>query len=286
MRGGSRSDGALVGAWRSSVEFRTGSFASIEGFEFLYAFHSGGTMTESSNYDAAPPVPPAYGVWRQVGPRRFEAHYEFFTTRAATPEEAEMAGGGWLPEGRGVLDETIDLAEDGDSFTSNVRYELFDTADDPVEGGGTGEGHGKRIGFRGEAESVVLDSGRLREFATKYTAAWCSQDAASVAAFFAEDGSLKINDGAPSVGRMAITEAAQGFMTAFPDLVVTMDGVDSQGKQAVYRWTLTGTNTGPGGTGRAVHISGREEWTMDADGLIAKSEGHFDEADYQRQLDS
>ena len=31
-----------------------------------------------------------------------------------------------------------------------------------------------------------------REFATRYTAAWCSQDAASVAAFFAPGGSLNI----------------------------------------------------------------------------------------------
>ena len=58
----------------------------------------------------------------------------------------------------------------------------------------------------------------LREFASRYTAAWCSGDAVSVAAFFAPGGSLTINGGTPSVGRSAITEAAQGFMTAFPDL--------------------------------------------------------------------
>jgi predicted ester cyclase len=132
-----------------------------------------------------------------------------------------------------------------------------------------------------------MDAAQLREFGTKYTAAWCSQNAASVAAFFAERGSLKINnDGAPSVGRTAITAAAQGFMTAFPDMVVTMDGVSFQGDHAIYRWTLTGTNTGPGGTGKAVRISGYEKWTFSEDGLIAESQGHFDEADYQRQLNS
>ena len=130
----------------------------------------------------------------------------------------------------------------------------------------------------------AVDATRLREFATKYTAAWCSQNAASVAAFFAERGSLAINDGPPSVGRAAITAAAQGFMTAFPDLVVTMDGISLHGEQAVYRWTLTGRNTGPGGTGKTVRISGHEEWTIGADGLIAASKGHFDEAEYQRQL--
>lgn len=63
----------------------------------------------------------------------------------------------------------------------------------------------------------------LREFAARYTAAWCSQDAASVAAFFAPGGSLAINGGIPSMGRSAITRAVQGFMTAFPDLQVYMD---------------------------------------------------------------
>ena len=124
----------------------------------------------------------------------------------------------------------------------------------------------------------------LREFATRYTAAWCSQDAVSVASFFAENGSLTINEGQPSVGRAAITGAAQGFMTAFPDMIVEMVDVTADGGGAVYRWTLTGTNTGPGGTGKTVRISGYEEWTSGTDGLILKSLGHFDEADYHRQL--
>ena len=137
-----------------------------------------------------------------------------------------------------------------------------------------------------DTRGAAMDPARLQQFATRYTAAWCSQNAASVAAFFAEGGSLKINDGPPAVGRAAIAAAAQGFMTAFPDLVVTMDGVSIDGDHAVYRWTLTGTNSGPGGTGSAVRISGYEEWTMDRSGLVAASLGHFDAADYQRQLKS
>lgn len=129
-----------------------------------------------------------------------------------------------------------------------------------------------------------MDAARLREFATAYTAAWCSQDPIRVAGFFGEAGSLTINGGAPAVGRAAITASAQSFMTAFPDLTVTMDSVALQGAGAVYHWTLTGTNTGPGGTGRPVRISGREEWTLGPDGLIVASQGHFDAADYARQL--
>jgi steroid delta-isomerase-like uncharacterized protein len=131
-----------------------------------------------------------------------------------------------------------------------------------------------------------MNARELSEFASKYTAAWCSQDAARVAAFFEKDGSLKINDGPASIGREAIAAAAQGFMTAFPDLLVKMDGCSLEGKQAVFRWTLIGTNTGPSGTGKAVRISGYEEWTIGVDGLIAESRGHFDEADYQHQLNA
>jgi ketosteroid isomerase-like protein len=129
-----------------------------------------------------------------------------------------------------------------------------------------------------------MNDSELKIFAAKYTAAWCSQNAASVASFFAENGSLKINNGVPSVGRKAITAAAQGFMTAFPDMIVTMDEASAEGDHAIYRWTLTGTNKGPEGTGHPVRISGYEEWTIGADGLISESKGHFDEADYQHQL--
>ena len=129
-----------------------------------------------------------------------------------------------------------------------------------------------------------MDSTALTEFATRYTAAWCGQDPNRVASFFTENGSLKINDGAPSVGRTAIAAAAEGFMTAFPDMVVTMDGLAIDDGRATYHWTLTGTNTGPGGTGKAVRISGSERWRLGAQGLIAESIGRFDEPEYQRQL--
>ena len=75
-------------------------------------------------------------------------------------------------------------------------------------------------------------------------------------------------------------------MTAFPDMVVKMDRVHPEGGHAVFHWTWTGTNSGPGGAGRSVRLTGYEEWTLGADGLIVESEGHFDEAEYQRQLKS
>ena len=132
--------------------------------------------------------------------------------------------------------------------------------------------------------AMTLDVDELLGLARAYTEAWCSQDPARVAAHYSPEGSLTINHGAPAVGREAITEAARSFMDAFPDMVVEMDELRVQGKAPEYRWTLIGTNTGPGGTGRQVHISGYEEWTIGDDGLIAASLGHYDQADWDRQL--
>ena len=160
------------------------------------------------------------------------------------------------------------------------------------------------------------DRAELEKFAMSYAKAWCSQHPEKVAAFFAERGSISINNGPPAVGRAAIAREAQAFMTTFPDMVVTMDDVTPESPvggrsscDAVFDWTLTGTNTGPGGTGKRVRISGCELWKIDNgaggsratwtgkpervgeqggesinNGLIAESKGHFDSAEYERQL--
>jgi hypothetical protein len=125
----------------------------------------------------------------------------------------------------------------------------------------------------------------LEELAMRYAKAWCSQNPEDVAAFFAEEGLLSINDDAPAVGRAAITEVARGFMTAFPDMVVTMDELIRKPQAVEFYWTLTGTNSGPGGTGTRVRISGYEEWQINAGGFIAESRGHFDAAEYKRQIE-
>jgi len=131
----------------------------------------------------------------------------------------------------------------------------------------------------------------LNDFASRYAKAWCSQNPESVAAFYAENGSLSVNDGPPAAGRAAIAEEARGFMRTFPDMVVTMDKVSRDPElggrsscDAVFHWTLTGSNTGPGGAGKRVRISGHELWQFDNAGLIENSKGHFDSEEYERQL--
>ncbi|MFQ5920245.1 MAG: ester cyclase [Thermoplasmata archaeon] len=87
----------------------------------------------------------------------------------------------------------------------------------------------------------------LKEFGRKYAEAWSSQDPASVAAFFSETVSLSVNDADPNVGREAIAGVARGFMSDFPDLVVTMDVLVPQSRGIAFHWAWRGTNTGPGG---------------------------------------
>ena len=106
-----------------------------------------------------------------------------------------------------------------------------------------------------------------------------------MAAFFSPRASFTVNNGAPAVGRSEIAELAQSFMTTFPDLLVIMDDVRVREDHAEYHWTLIGTNTGPGGTGHRVRISGLERWQIGTDGLIAASQGQFDASDYRCQLE-
>jgi nuclear transport factor 2 (NTF2) superfamily protein len=124
----------------------------------------------------------------------------------------------------------------------------------------------------------------LTEFAKRYAEAWCGRRPEKVSAFFAENGSLTVNDGAPAVGRAAIAEIARDFMRDLPDMIVTLDKLEPRGDATAFHWTLTGANAGPGGTGNRIRISGYELWKIDDDGLIAESKGRFDAAEYERQL--
>jgi predicted ester cyclase len=74
-------------------------------------------------------------------------------------------------------------------------------------------------------------------------------------------------------------------MSAFPDLKVYMDDlIETQGR-LTYKWTLDGTNAGPGGTGKRVRIHGFEIWRIGDDGLVSESLGNYDAAEYQRQVE-
>jgi ketosteroid isomerase-like protein len=125
---------------------------------------------------------------------------------------------------------------------------------------------------------------RMLTFAKNYTDAWNSHVGSNMASFYAEYGSLTVNNGTPSVGRKELAATAKSYMDAFPDLKLTMDSLVMEGEIFKYYWTFEGTNTGPGGTGNSVLFSGYEQWTMNDEGLIQVSIGSYDADDYQKQL--
>ena len=122
-----------------------------------------------------------------------------------------------------------------------------------------------------------VTSDQLNQFAERYSTAWSSNDPESVASFFAENATISVNGGPPA----PIVEVARGFMADFPNMTVSCDKVEPRDDGVAFHWTLTGTYTA---TGNRVRISGYELWKINNDGLIAESRGHFDAAEYARQL--
>jgi hypothetical protein len=137
----------LVGEWRTKIQFKEGILEPYKDMEFMYVFNAGGTLTESSNHDSDPPVPPAYGIWRQTAPREFQIKYEYYATEAPADIATLLNGGGWKPSARGVLKENIKLSNDGKTYISQVRFDLFDPAGKPITGGGTAIAAGRKLAF-------------------------------------------------------------------------------------------------------------------------------------------
>ena len=84
------------------------------------------------------------------------------------------------------------------------------------------------------------------------------------------------------MGRSAITKAAEGFITAFPDLKVYMNDLIERHEKIIYQWTLEGTHSR---TCQRVRFSGFEAWRIGDNGLIAESLGNFDAADLERHVE-
>jgi hypothetical protein len=144
----SRGDqGTLAGAWEGKVQFSAGAFAAVQDLRFMYAFMANGTMLESSNYDAAPPVPPAYGVWKKTSARQYLAKYRFYISSPVASADELIKGSGWGPGGYGVLTEKIELSADGNSFASTLSLELFDKDGKSLGDGGAATGSAQRLGF-------------------------------------------------------------------------------------------------------------------------------------------
>jgi hypothetical protein len=138
---------ALVGPWRGHVQFTDGAFAAVKDLEFMYTFNAGGTMTESSNYDGAPPVPPAYGAWRKIGEKKYEAKYSFYWTKPPVNFDEIAKGNGWAPGGHGVLTQEITVSADGNGFDSTIRLQMYDQSGRPTDPESRATAQATRMGF-------------------------------------------------------------------------------------------------------------------------------------------
>jgi hypothetical protein len=126
--------------------------------------------------------------------------------------------------------------------------------------------------------AIAQDLKQIEQLARSYTKAWCSRDPEQVARHYVRGGTIAINGGDPS----GIADVAAGFIAAFPDIEVFHDDLVLRDDGSVkYGWTFTGTSAE---TGKHVRVPGFEEWTLSPDGLIAESRGHYDQAEYDRQV--
>jgi steroid delta-isomerase-like uncharacterized protein len=92
---------------------------------------------------------------------------------------------------------------------------------------------------------------------------------------------------APDVdGVDGLKKVISGFRTAYPDLKLTSDEEIYAENKATLRWTLTGTNTGPGEmppTGKSIKLWGLGTAHF-ADGKIAEEWAAYDNQSLMEQL--
>jgi steroid delta-isomerase-like uncharacterized protein len=88
---------------------------------------------------------------------------------------------------------------------------------------------------------------------------WNNKNAAIVGELFASNVSLDTPDGVLT-GLEGAGSLLQAYETAFPDFHNSTDDLFAEGDQVVFRWTFTGTNSGPFGdiaaTGKQVRVPG------------------------------
>lgn len=112
---------------------------------------------------------------------------------------------------------------------------------------------------------------------------WNARDGRMVAEAFTEDG-VRVEYAKPGArleGRDAIAGQADAYMTAVPDCVLDVRGMEVDGDRAVLEWTYRGNHTGdiPGlaASGRAIDLPGVSVYRL-RDGLIEEERVYWDAA--------
>jgi len=129
----------------------------------------------------------------------------------------------------------------------------------------------------------------MLERAEAALAAWNRGDAAGVVANMAEDVIWRdVALGLPMQGPEALEEAARGYMTAFPDLRVTVNSYVVDGLRLAQEWTSTGTHKGEilgiPPTGRWVKTYGALVTTCDDEGRVIEGSVYWNPLEMLRQL--
>jgi nuclear transport factor 2 (NTF2) superfamily protein len=128
---------------------------------------------------------------------------------------------------------------------------------------------------------MIPDVETARRIAEAHCAAWTSRSPDAVAERYTATTSFSINRADPMTTRQAVAEMAAGFMSDFPDLVLTCNSVLVADGHMVYAWTFKGHYRENGNLAR---FTGWEEWDLDDELKVIKSLGWYDANDYERQI--
>jgi hypothetical protein len=125
----------LEGTWRLRVKVydcQTG--ATLRSFSALAAFAQGGTLTVVTAGQPPSLYTTGLGIWRHTQGHSYSAVYDAFLFNPA---------GVWIQTHRITL--TIDIGDDGDTFTNTIGLEILDTSGNPIATGGCAAGTATRF---------------------------------------------------------------------------------------------------------------------------------------------
>jgi steroid delta-isomerase-like uncharacterized protein len=120
-------------------------------------------------------------------------------------------------------------------------------------------------------------------------AAWNRRDPDAIVEHVADDVICRdVALGMPLLGRSALKEAVEEYITAFPDLHVEITSSTVDGPRLAQEWTLTGTHRGAfmgiRPTGRWTQTYGATVTTFDEDGVVIEASMYWNPLVTLRQL--
>jgi hypothetical protein len=110
----------IEGVWNANVDITNCAGISFNNFDAMAIFHRGGTMHDTNATNPALRSS-AFGTWRYTGVRKYAFAFRFF--------RFDVTG---QTIGSSIVRHTIQLAPDGESYTSEGTAEFFDANGQPA----------------------------------------------------------------------------------------------------------------------------------------------------------